>query len=255
MKKVLIIVTVLLLGGIAYWLINKGGETKTTEEAVEETAETINIENEGYIDILAKDALELFADENVVILDVSPKWDKGHLPGSINYYIGDGSLDKAISTLDKEKTYLVYCHVDSAAILGAQKLIDAGFTKVYRLLGNYSGWEKAGYPIEVEILGVEGFEGTALATVSYLNETFTHTVKGKFRDPTEGKFFEGWLVKNGGLIGFFSTGKLEKKDEMYELTYIANEDQRDSNGVVITEETESLGLDGNPEKHILEGTF
>ena len=63
-------------------------------------------------------------------------------------YLGDGSLDNAIPTLDKDATYLVYCHVDSVAILGAQKLINAGFKNVYRLEGNYGGWVAAGYPIE-----------------------------------------------------------------------------------------------------------
>jgi rhodanese-related sulfurtransferase len=31
---------------------------------------------------------------------------------------------------------------------GAQKLVDAGFTKVYWLAGNYEAWVDAGYPIE-----------------------------------------------------------------------------------------------------------
>ena len=85
---------------------------------------------------------------DLVIIDVSPKYDEGHLPGAINYYIGDGSLDQAIPTLDKNKKYLVYCHVDSASISGAQKLVDAGFSPVYRLKGNYQAWIDAGYPIE-----------------------------------------------------------------------------------------------------------
>jgi rhodanese-related sulfurtransferase len=85
---------------------------------------------------------------DLIIIDVSPNYAKGHLPGAVNYYVGDGSLDKAIPTLDKSKPYLVYCHVDSVAILGAQKLIDAGFETVYRLEGNYSAWVDAGYDIE-----------------------------------------------------------------------------------------------------------
>jgi rhodanese-related sulfurtransferase len=85
---------------------------------------------------------------DIIIIDVSPVYDRGHLPGAVNYPIGDGSLDRAIPTLDKDRTYLVYCHVDSVAIAGARKLVDAGFTKVYRLEGNYSGWVAAGYPVE-----------------------------------------------------------------------------------------------------------
>ena len=85
---------------------------------------------------------------DVIIIDVSPRYDKGHLPGAINYYVGDGSLDAALPSLDKNAEYLVYCHVDSAAIAGAEKLIDAGIEKVYRLEGNYQAWIDAGYKIE-----------------------------------------------------------------------------------------------------------
>lgn len=104
---------------------------------------------EGYIDVSPAEAKELIDSKpGLVVIDVSPKYDEGHLPGAINYYVGDGSLDAAIPTLDKAKEYLVYCHVDSAAILGAQKLVDAGFTTVYRLEGNYKAWVDSGYPVE-----------------------------------------------------------------------------------------------------------
>ncbi len=33
---------------------------------------------------------------DIVILDVSPAYAKGHLPGAINHPVGDGSLDKAL---------------------------------------------------------------------------------------------------------------------------------------------------------------
>ena len=88
------------------------------------------------------------ANPDLIIIDVSPHYAKGHLPGAVHYYLGDGSLDRAIPTLDKSKKYLVYCHVDSVAIQGAQKLVDAGFENVYRLEGNYGAWVDAGYPTE-----------------------------------------------------------------------------------------------------------
>ena len=102
-----------------------------------------------YIDVSPTEAKELI-DENpdLIIIDVSPHYAEGHLPGAVHYYLGDGSLDEAIPTLDKSKTYLVYCHIDSVAIQGAQKLVDAGFQNVYRLDGNYSAWVDAGYPVE-----------------------------------------------------------------------------------------------------------
>ncbi len=106
-------------------------------------------EKASYVDVTPAEAKALIEKTpDIVIIDVSPVYAKGHLPKAINYYVGDGSLDRAIPKLDKNKTYLVYCHVDSASILGATKLVDAGFTKVYRLKGNYIAWVDAGYPIE-----------------------------------------------------------------------------------------------------------
>lgn len=104
-----------------------------------------------YIDVTPMEAKELIdSTEDIIIIDVSPYYAQGHIPGALHYYLGDGSLDEAIPSLDKSKVYLIYCHVDSVSIAGANKLIEAGFETVYRLQGNYSAWVNAGYPIETE---------------------------------------------------------------------------------------------------------
>ena len=103
----------------------------------------------SYTDLTPQQAKQLIDNTpDLVIIDVSPHYDEGHLPGAVSYYLGDGSLEEAIPTLDKDVPYLVYCHVDAVAISGAQALVDAGFTTVYRLQGNYSGWVDAGFPVE-----------------------------------------------------------------------------------------------------------
>jgi rhodanese-related sulfurtransferase len=127
-------------------------ETRVNEEEnmeIEEKDTRVENMKSKYVDITAIEAKKLI-DNNpeLIIIDVSPKWDEGHIPGAINYYVGDGSLDDAIPSLDKTATYLVYCHVDSASIAGAQKLLDAGFMNVYRLEGNYRAWLNEGYEIE-----------------------------------------------------------------------------------------------------------
>jgi len=104
---------------------------------------------QNYTDITPQEAKKLI-DENpgmTVIIDVSPYYTDGHLPGAIHLQLGK-MLDMAIPTLNKDKNYLVYCHGDGPSMAGAQKLVDAGFKMVYRLKDNYGGWVAAGYPIE-----------------------------------------------------------------------------------------------------------
>lgn len=118
---------------------------------LEEATQSETVEQEGYVDVSPQEAKALIEETpDLVIIDVSPKYAEGHLPGAINYYLGDGSLDEAIPILDKTKPYLVYCHVDSVAIAGAKKLVEAGVSEVYRLEGNYAAWVAAGYEVETE---------------------------------------------------------------------------------------------------------
>jgi len=122
----------------------------TSQESDEKSDEKTDDQDDiSYIDVTAAEAKELINNTpDLIIIDVSPHYDDGHLPGAVNYYLGDGSLDEVIPTLDKTKPYLVYCHIDSVSIAGAEKLINAGIETVYRLQGNYQAWVDAGYEIE-----------------------------------------------------------------------------------------------------------
>ena len=145
MKKILFILgtiaIIIFIAGCAQEAIQK--ETQTAEQPTEQEPIT-------YMDVSPAEAKNLIdTTPDLIVIDVSPHYDRGHLPGAVHYYLGDGSLDAAIPSLDPNGKYLVYCHVDSVAISGAQKLIDAGFTTVYRLDGNYGGWVAAGYEVEV----------------------------------------------------------------------------------------------------------
>lgn len=82
---------------------------------------------------------------NLKIIDISGTFDIGHIPGSMNFFIGDGSLDKALQKLSKKDRYLVYYHSNKTSKDAAQKFADAGFKKVYRLNGNFSSWVEAGF--------------------------------------------------------------------------------------------------------------
>ena len=99
------------------------------------------------LDAPAVNAL-LEEDYYAVVIDVSPYYDAGHIPGSLNFYVGGTELDNALPSIDKAFTYIIYCHSDAASIPAAEKFVKAGFPNVYRLAGNYAAWTSAGFPVQ-----------------------------------------------------------------------------------------------------------
>lgn len=105
----------------------------------------------SFTDIAASEAKsKIDAGDFEAIFDVSPMFSTSHIPGATNAKGSGGGTDlsELIAGLDKTKSYLVYCHSDSPAMAGAQLMEDAGFTKVFRLEGNFGAWVDAGYAVE-----------------------------------------------------------------------------------------------------------
>jgi rhodanese-related sulfurtransferase len=144
MKKLYIIVAVLLLTGLIISSCTQSSTTTQDHHDQEMPAQMT------YTDITPAEAkMMIETNPDLIVIDVSPEYDNGHLPSAVSYPVGDGSLDAVIPMLDKSKPYLVYCHTESASRQGAQKLVDAGFTMVYRLEGEYAAWVDAGYMVEM----------------------------------------------------------------------------------------------------------
>ena len=103
----------------------------------------IDITPEMAFNMIQNNTFDLIID--VVGLDI---YSLGHLPGAVNYIWADGTLSSIAPTLDKNDTYLVYCHTDPPSTDSAQTLIENGLTNTYRMEGNYAAWVAAGYPTE-----------------------------------------------------------------------------------------------------------
>jgi len=116
---------------------------------------------------------------------------------------------------------------------------------------------QSGQTVETtELTAVGGYAGGGTANRDYNGKTFVHLVVAQLPDPTSGKFYEGWLVKKQPTLTFISTGKLEKEGgDDFVLLFTNETDYSNYSDVVIAEETESLGLDGKVETHVLEGSF
>jgi rhodanese-related sulfurtransferase len=102
----------------------------------------------GYSDVTAQEARSLkhASEGKLIIIDLSSTYNDGHLPMAVSIPLD--KLDAKIPVLDKSRPYLVYSNTEETSSAGATKLVNAGFSPVYRLKGNFASWVAAGYPAE-----------------------------------------------------------------------------------------------------------
>jgi len=83
----------------------------------------------------------ILANPSSVILDVRTKaeFESKRIPNSINIDVMDTSFIESISTLDKSKTYFVYCRSGGRSGSACSIMRKQGF-EVYNLDGGISGW-------------------------------------------------------------------------------------------------------------------
>jgi len=89
------------------------------------------------------------AESGVVTLDVRTpgEFNEGHVEGAQLIDFQSGNFENEIATLDKSKTYAVYCRSGSRSGQAVKVMSDAGFTSVYNLNGGVIDWTIAGLPL------------------------------------------------------------------------------------------------------------
>jgi len=100
----------------------------------------------------AQDLIQAHADDpNFVILDVRTpaEFAAGHIADAINIDVNANSpsFANAVSSLEKSRSYLVYCgsqHRSPAAISIMQQ---QGFASLYEITGGLAQWQAAGLPL------------------------------------------------------------------------------------------------------------
>ena len=79
-----------------------------------------------------------------VILDVrtEEEFESGYIPNAknIDLRMGPGFIDE-INTLEKNKSYYVYCRSGARSAQAVQLMRDLGFNETYNLLGGILDWE------------------------------------------------------------------------------------------------------------------
>jgi len=105
----------------------------------------------SFIDVNVAEFQQLISKEKVQLVDVRTpeEFKAGHIKNAIliNYMSADFK-DKAFKGLDKSKPVLVYCASGGRSAKSAKIYKEAGFTKVYNLLGGFNAWSAKNLEIE-----------------------------------------------------------------------------------------------------------
>jgi phage shock protein E len=88
------------------------------------------------------------AQDNVVMLDVRTpeEYAQGHIPGVT--LIPLDQLESRLSEVPKDKTLIVTCRSGNRSAQAAELLRQKGYADVHNMLGGFTAWEKAGYPVQ-----------------------------------------------------------------------------------------------------------
>jgi rhodanese-related sulfurtransferase len=93
-----------------------------------------------------------------LIIDVrsSDEFATGHLPGALNMahteFVESPAESVALLPTAKDAEIVVHCASGKRAKIAMEVITNAGYTHVGHLIGDFSGWKAAGYPIEQDSL-------------------------------------------------------------------------------------------------------
>jgi rhodanese-related sulfurtransferase len=101
------------------------------------------------IDLSVSEFSSKVTEAGMITLDVRTpgEFNEGHIAGAILVDFQSGNFESEIATLDKSKTYAVYCRSGSRSGQAVKIMSDAGFTNLYNLNGGVIDWANAGLPL------------------------------------------------------------------------------------------------------------
>jgi rhodanese-related sulfurtransferase len=87
--------------------------------------------------------------KDFVVIDVrtSGEFDEGHIEGAVNINYNSPGFTAELETLDKGKTYLIYCRTGNRSSDSAEIMVRLGFKKIYRIKGDIVAWKSENLPL------------------------------------------------------------------------------------------------------------
>jgi rhodanese-related sulfurtransferase len=103
----------------------------------------------GYKALTPAGLTQLINRENALLIDVSSVQDfeKGHIPGARHVAMSQFDPENKDLAKAKELPVAIYCRNGQTSGQAAQRLVKAGFSKVYWLEGGLGTWTEAQLPL------------------------------------------------------------------------------------------------------------
>lgn len=109
--------------------------------------------NKGEIKLVTPEEMQTLIDQkDVQLVDVRTpeEYKEGSIPNSQNIDFNSPTFDEDINKLDKTKPVILYCKAGGRSAKCADKLLAAGFIKIFDLKGGITQWEFSGFEVETK---------------------------------------------------------------------------------------------------------
>lgn len=90
--------------------------------------------------------------EDVQLVDVRTpeEYEEGFIANAQNIDYFSPTFDEDLKNLDKNKPVVLYCKSGGRSAKCAEKMVEAGFVKIYDLEGGISQWKHKGFEIKTK---------------------------------------------------------------------------------------------------------
>jgi rhodanese-related sulfurtransferase len=141
-KILLLLITAVL--PVSALCCNTSGQTTAGDTSTASTGIFMNKTANEAFDIIQNN----LNNPDFVIIDVRTpsEYAEGHIEKAVNIDYYSDNFELTLDQMDKNRTYLVYCHSGNRSALAVNIMKEQGFREVYNMLGGFSAWQNAGLP-------------------------------------------------------------------------------------------------------------
>lgn len=87
----------------------------------------------------------------------------------------------------------------------------------------------------IDLRPMNNFNGSGVVSKNYINDEYTFVINANMPDLSNGKYYEGWLLKKETPTKPLSIGRMEKIGQLYVLVFRSQHDYKEYPIVAVTE--------------------